>query len=92
HWQRIKNILTTPPAPLHVIDQSKPKSSIGTMFGREIFVDQDFNQWTTLALTDQSHAMAQECLPKDFAIVAKEYCQVDCPQVFAAVVARSQQE
>jgi hypothetical protein len=45
-WQRLKNILASTPAPLHVIDQSKSKSSIGTMFGREIYVDQDYNQWT----------------------------------------------
>jgi hypothetical protein len=45
-WQRLKNILANTAAPLHVIDQSKSKTSIGTMFGREIFVDQDFNQWT----------------------------------------------
>jgi hypothetical protein len=36
--------------------------------------------------------MGQECLPKYFSIVAKEYYQGDCPQVFAAEVARSQQE
>jgi hypothetical protein len=29
-----------------VIDQSKSKTTIGTMFGREIYVDQDYNQWT----------------------------------------------
>jgi hypothetical protein len=45
-WQRLKNILANTPAPLHVIDQSKSKTSMGTMFGREIYVDQDFNQWT----------------------------------------------
>ncbi len=45
-WQRLKNVLANTPAPLHVIDQSKTKTSIGIMFGREIFVDQDYNHWT----------------------------------------------
>ena len=45
-WQRFKNIWANTSAPLHVIDQSKSKTTIGTMFGREIYVDQDYNQWT----------------------------------------------
>lgn len=45
-WQRLKDVLASTPAPLHVIDQSKSKTSIGTVLGREIFVDEDYNQWT----------------------------------------------
>jgi hypothetical protein len=45
-WQRLKSVLANTPAPLHVIDQSKSKTSMGTILGQEIFVDQDYNQWT----------------------------------------------
>ncbi len=45
-WQRLKAVLAQDPSPLHVIDQRKAKTFLATLSGRDIYVDEDYNQWT----------------------------------------------